>query len=199
MESKGEIPAGNLQGESVSPLVRAYLEFNHLKQLYRQGWLQRGLPPERCESVAEHTLGVVVLAWWLAESRFPALDVDRVLRLALVHDFGEIYAGDFTPQDGIAPEEKSRVEGEAVRQVFERLPQGDRYLALWEEYEAGTSPEARFVRQVDRLEMAFQASVYELQGFREMDDFFASARRAVTELELRGLLDELDDLRPAGN
>lgn len=199
MQSKADIPSELLESRAASQFVRAYFEFNHLKQLYRQGWLQRGLPPERCESVAEHTLGVVVLAWWLAESRFPGLDVDRVLRLALVHDFGEIFAGDFTPQDEVAPEEKSRLEEDAVRQVFGRLPQGEDYVSLWQEFESQESPEARFVRQIDRLEMAFQASVYEHQGFAPVNDFFASARRSVTQPELKEMLDELEDLRPAGD
>ena len=39
--------------------------------LYRQGWLKRGIPPQACESVAEHTLGVAVLTWWLADAFYP--------------------------------------------------------------------------------------------------------------------------------
>ena len=98
-----------------------------LKQLYRQGWLKRGVPPERCESVAEHTLGVAVLVMLLADTRFPELDAQKVLRMALLHDFGEIDAGDFTPIDGISLQEKHRLEKESV---FERPVQPVQWCGL---------------------------------------------------------------------
>jgi|GEM_PF-5917177 len=59
MQSKGMNPASMLHGVAVSPLIEAYFEMNRLKQLYRQGWLQCGIVPERCESVAEHSFGEV--------------------------------------------------------------------------------------------------------------------------------------------
>ncbi len=159
MKTKAPHPISSLQNNTY-PIIRAYFEFVHLKQLYRQGWLARGIPAERCESVAEHTLGVAVTAMFLADSHFPELDSLKVLRMALIHDFGEVYAGDIIPGDAIAPEEKHQLEKDAVTQIFEGLPNGDVYLHLWEEFESGASPEARFVRQIDKLEMALQASVY---------------------------------------
>jgi putative hydrolase of HD superfamily len=184
-----------LPGKQVLPLIEAYFEFNHLKQLYRQGWLLRGVPPERCESVAEHTFGVALLAMLLAETHFPELDAGKVLRLALLHDFGEIYAGDITPFDGIDRVEKVRREQAGVTQVLAKLPQGERYLALWEEYEGQNSPEARFVRQIDRLEMALQASVYERQGLGDLSEFFDYVRSFLSEPELQAILRELEGLR----
>ncbi len=53
------------------PLIQAYFELNHLKQLYRQGWLRVGIPPERCESVAEHSLGVALLCLFIADCVVP--------------------------------------------------------------------------------------------------------------------------------
>lgn len=194
MEWKAPNPAGLLDGKRASALIQAYFEFNHLKQLYRQGWLRRGLPKERCESVAEHTFGVAVLAFMLAEAYLPELDAGRVLRLALLHDFGEIYAGDLTPGDGIEPQEKLRRERASVAQVFVKLPNGDVYLGLWQEYEAGATPEAVFVRQIDRLEMALQAGVYEQQGLIDPQEFYASAARALAEPQLVSLLAEIQVL-----
>jgi putative hydrolase of HD superfamily len=111
--------------------------------------------------------------------------------MALFHDFGEIYAGDFTPADDISPEEKSRREEESASQVFSRLPQGETYLALWREFEYGDTREARFVRQIDRLEMAFQASIYQRQGYPNLEGFFASARKALDDQQLLALLEEV--------
>ena len=195
MHTKASIPVSQLSTRQVAPLIEAYFEFNHLKQLFRQGWLQRGIPHARCESVAEHTFGVAVLALFLADAHFPDLDASKVLRLALLHDFGEIYVGDLTPADGIDRGEKWRLERHAVLQVLHKLPRGADYLALWEEYERGASPEAQFVRQIDRLEMALQASVYEHQGLADLSEFFTSVEQALAAPALQAILHELKTLR----
>ncbi len=190
MEVKAENPVGLLGDQEYPPVITAYFELCHLKQLYRQGWLRRGVPPQRCESIAEHSFGVALLALWLAADQ-PGLDAARVLRMALIHDIGEVYAGDIIPSDGVSEAEKHRLEAEAVRRILSWLPDGQVYLELWDEFEAGASPEARFVRQIDRLEMGLQAAVYQSQGLIDGAEFFASARQALTDPRLRALLDEI--------
>ncbi|MBL6981661.1 MAG: HD domain-containing protein, partial [Anaerolineales bacterium] len=169
-----------------------YFEISHLKQLYRQGWLQRGVSPDSCESVAEHTFGVALLAFLLADTHYPDLDALKVLRMALIHDFGEIYAGDITPGDNIQPEEKNQLERVSVEQVFGKLPGGNEYIQLWEEYESNTSPEAQFVRQVDKLEMLLQASIYEHQGWENLGEFFDCTNARITLPELTHLVECLE-------
>ncbi len=195
METKAPLPVAHLAAHHVSPLIEAYFEFNHLKQLYRQGWLQRGISPGRCESVAEHTFAVAMLALFLAETYVPTLNALKVLRMALLHDLGEIYVGDLTPADGVSPEDKQQRERQSITQVLQKLPQGATYVAVWEEYEQGESPEARFIRQLDRLEMALQASVYEHQGLADLSEFFTSVEHVLTDPALREILQELEALR----
>ncbi len=178
-------------GDTTNPLIEAYFEVQHLKQLYRQGWLRRGVGPEHAESVADHTFATALLAILLADHLRPELDAARVLRLALLHDLGEAHAGDLTPGDGVPPTDKHRLERESVRRILGKLPGGDRHLALWEEYEQGHTPEARFVRQIDRLEMALQALVYETQGHGDLDEFMVSAGKDVEDPELTALMDEI--------
>ncbi len=194
METKAENPVALLTGEEIPPIIRAYFEFNQLKQLYRQGWLLRGVPKARAESVAEHSLGVAVLALWLADAYYPYLDTKKVLQMALLHDFGEIYAGDFVPGDPISAQEKSALEAKSVEQVLRKLPHGKTYLARWQEFEAGQSPEARFVRQIDRLEMGLQATLYRAQGFDRMEEFLQSARQALSDPELIELMGQAASL-----
>ena len=196
MQTKAATASAYLQGRRTLPLLEAYFELQHLKHLYRQGWLRVGIAPRQCESVAEHSYGVALLCLFLADSHFPQADATKLVRMALLHDVGEARAGDITPHDGVSREEKLRREREAVEHLFARLPQGDAYLALWEEYERGTSLEARLVRQVDRLEMGMQATIYEHQGAGDLSQFFASVRKALEAPELRALLDELETLRP---
>jgi putative hydrolase of HD superfamily len=196
MRTKATPPITHLHGRSTLPLIQLYFELNHLKQLYRQGWLRVGLAPERCESVAEHSLGVALLCLFIAEEHFPEADAAKVVRIALLHDVGEARVGDLTPHDGVSAEDKHARERRAVEQLFEKLPRGAEYLALWEEYERGASFEARLVKQVDRLEMGLQALVYEFQGAGDLSQFYASAERALEAPELRAVLAELEALRP---
>ncbi len=192
MEKKFDLDLGLLAGLRSAPLLAAYLEINHLKQLYRQGWLRVGVSREQCESVADHIFGMAMLAWLLIDGgAAPQVDRDKALRMVLAHELGEIYTGDIIPADKVPPEIKHQRERAALEQVAGRLPPGFDFVELWEEFEAGESAEALLVRQADRLEMALQALVYEKQGLGggEMDSFYRSAQRAVHDPELTSLLE----------
>jgi putative hydrolase of HD superfamily len=196
MQTKAPPPIALLQGRKTLPLIETYFELNHLKQLFRQGWLRVGIAPERCESVAEHSLFVALLGLFIADGFFPEADASKVVRIALLHDLGEAYVGDITPHDGVDREAKHALERRAVETLLGKLPRGAEYLALWDEYEHGASFEARLVRQLDRLEMGLQACVYEHQGAGDLSQFFASVEKALEAPELRAVLTELEALRP---
>lgn len=191
MREKAEIPVKLLQGE-VTPLIEAWYEIVHLKQLYRQGWILRGIEPAYCESVAEHSYGNAMLCLMLLP-RHPELDALKVLKLALVHDLGEAYVGDITPQDNVPKEEKNRLEADAVRKILEKLPGGESLIDDWLEYEHQESPEAQFVKQIDRLELAMQASVYHSQGRVDPDEFHAAASKYLVSPELISEMEALID------
>lgn len=195
MEMKGSFQLDQLSGCEDTGWLKIYLEISHLKQLYRQGWLRRGVPRESCESVADHVFATALLAYWLARAHFPQLNADKVLRLALMHDLGEIYAGDIIPQDQIDPATKSTQERVAVEKIFSSLPSGAEYLALWDEFEQASSSEALFVRQVDRLEMAMQAYLYEQQGQGDLQEFFNSADQALDDPHLRRVFSAMVNCR----
>ena len=194
MELKRAQAARNLAGKQTLPVIEVFYEFNHLKTLFRQGWLRAGIPREQCETVAEHTLGVALLALFLADAHFPQLDKAKLVRMALLHDFGEIYAGDIVPGK-MSLEEKHELERKSVERVLGKLPNGAEYLAVWEEFEAGQTAEARLLRELDRLEMGLQAAVYEQDGLGNLDKFFDSADRALSTPELRGIFAALLKLR----
>jgi putative hydrolase of HD superfamily len=180
---------------SADPALASYFRLMRLKRLYRQGWLKRGLPEDLCESVAEHSFGTALLVLLLAGKEgeggeFGVLDSSHAALLALVHEMGESYAGDITPVDGVSREDKQRLEREAILKALDGLPERDWLLAFWEEFEAGESPEARFVRQLDRLEMGLQAALQDAEGFPGMEEFYESARRTVVEPRLRAVLEE---------
>ncbi|MCX4967156.1 HD domain-containing protein [Streptomyces sp. NBC_00654] len=120
--------------------------------------------PQRKESVAEHSWHLALVSWIL-HSEFEqelghALDLEKMLKMCLMHDLVEIEAGDpsawSTQHNTQRSDDKARIEEEVAQRRFSPLPGklGAEFLDLWHEYEAGTTPEARIVRGVDRLNPA---------------------------------------------
>lgn len=128
----------------------------HLKRVDRAGWVRNHI--ENPESVAEHSFGTALLALVLAP-RF-GVDTSKAVQMALVHDLAEYIVPDYTPSDNIPPEEKFRQEREAMELLCAKLANGEELLRIWHECKAGKTKEARFVKQIDRLEMMFQAKIY---------------------------------------
>ena len=163
------------------PLI-AYVEsVNVLKRLPRTGWLLNGIAP--CESVADHSLGVALLALALAEavnSDWPAeklerpLDVGRVVTIAVVHDLAESLLTDLPKRSTqlLGKAAKHAAEAKAMQAILAPVHNGIVYEQLWQEYNSAATPEARLVRDADKLEMMHQALVYERAGNRTLQEFW---------------------------
>lgn len=183
---EGQGDPGALSGEMV---LRVYLRSLSLKRLFRQGWLKRGLPEGTCESVADHSFGTALLALLIAgRPPFEKVERERAALMALVHELCEVYAGDITPSDGVAGEEKKKLERASLSLVLEDCPEADFLAELWEDFEEEESPEARLVKQLDRLEMGIQAAVYRAEGAGSMEEFITSAQVSLTDGYLRDIL-----------
>lgn len=191
MYLKAENPESLIEGIQTHQIINIYFAINHLKNVYRKGWLLSGIPSESCESVAEHSFGVAILAMLLAPYWSIELDLHKALEMALIHDIGEIYTGDIVPQDNIDPVLKNDLEKEALQNVFKKLKLGDEYTLLWEEYHSSATPEAKFVKQLDKLEMALQGKIYELLHRKNLTEFFRSVENQIEDPELRSILESL--------
>jgi putative hydrolase of HD superfamily len=181
----------------VDPMIMMYFHINHLKQIYRQGWLRKGrdIPEKQCESVADHIFGMSILGLFLCELRFPDLDRLKVLMMCLIHELGEIINGDPKSPKGHAGKRKKHLaERAAIKIVMTDFPNADKYLDLWEEFEIGNSPEAKLVRQLDKLEMAFQAKIYSLQHGNNLQEFLDDVRNHLESEELKILLNQIERL-----
>ena len=143
-----------------SDWLAGWFQVLHLKQTYRKGWLERGLSDRHCESVAEHSFGVAMLALLIGRD-VPSLNLEKILRLALIHDLGEAHVGDLTPLDNVPKPEKVAREEKAVDAILALFPDSTALKADWLEYEAQETMEARFVKQLDRLEFALQGALYQ--------------------------------------
>lgn len=191
MKTKNTNPFEFLTGKNMDPIIEIYFQINHLKHLLRQGWLMRGIPEEKCESVGDHTFSTALFAMMIAKKYFSKLDMMKVIKMSLIHELGEIDGGDITPFDGISKKEKLAIEEKGIRKIFANFSEGKEYLDLWLEYSKDESPEAKFVKQIDKLEMAMQASVYSKQYGKNLSEFIESARERITDNKLIGFLDEL--------
>jgi putative hydrolase of HD superfamily len=178
-----------------SPVLKVMSEFLQLKNLYRQGWLKRQVPESACESVADHTLSVALLCLFLADNYFPAADREKIVRMALIHEAGEVYAGDITPVDGVSLEDKHNLEKDSARRVFRELPQAADYLGLWQEFEENATAEARIVKQADRLEMLLQAVLYEKLGYHDFEEFFRNTEPLMKDPDFQRLFQDVRSTR----
>jgi putative hydrolase of HD superfamily len=131
-------------------IVDFILELDKLKGVTRK---VRPLGLERYENSAEHSWQLALLAVSLAPYAEAGLDIDRVIKMLLVHDIGEIDTGDTMVyvEEGLA--ERKAAELASVQRIFGMLPeaQGAQLLALWREFEDAATPEARFAHAVDRV------------------------------------------------
>lgn len=199
-----------------SGLARFAHRIGRLKSTPRTGWLHRGVPPARTESVADHSFRVAALAW-LASSQVDGLNRDRIIKLALLHDLAEVITGDFTPYDpesigGLDPDQlrkalnqrhvlsperkeaKRLAENAAIDELAADLAPSlaDEVMTLWTELQKWESPEARFVKEIDILETYLQSREYlALDSGLPVASFAAEVAEAVTTPSLAALRDAI--------
>jgi len=171
-------------------IFKFLVEVGKLKELKRKGIMFYGV--EDPETTAAHSFRMSIMAWVLGEKK--KLNLEKVIKLALIHDLCEVYAGDITPYDGMMPEDeeerkkfvrkwirlpkeekikrqnkKFKLEKESLEKLVKDLPEelGEEISNLWHEYEKQSTPEGRFVSQIDRAENLLEA----FEWFKKREDF----------------------------
>jgi len=166
------------------------IELGNLKRLPRTGWLLRGIPNP--ESIADHSYRVALITLFLADElkkRGVGVNVERALKIALLHDIGEARITDI-PKTAQHYLDKGKAEKKAVMELLLASPMPMEYFKLWREYEEETSLEGKLVKFADRLEMLIQAYEYEKAGFRNLDEFW-DVLDSLRESEFYGHFGEL--------
>lgn len=171
----------------------ALLEALELKDELRTGWVLRGI--DTPESVAAHTWGMATLCLLYADRAGDAVDRNRAVAMALVHDLAEARTGDIATRaddeyQRISDEEKAARERAAIADLLEPFDaNGDgEFRSLWEEYETRETPTAQFVKDMDLIDNCLQALKYEHENrydeteendafsqYEKLDEFFATA------------------------
>jgi putative hydrolase of HD superfamily len=163
-------------------LLNFLIEVGKLKKMKRRGWVLRRV--KNPETIASHTFRTAMMAWLLGKKKM--LDINKLLKIALIHDLCEVYAGDTTPYDTLIKnkrkigeiikkwprfskkekekifQKKYRKENLALEKIIFKLPPSlkSEIKHLWQDYEKGLSKEGRFLKQVDRVENLLQALEY---------------------------------------
>lgn len=130
-------------------IIDFILELDKLKSVERK---TRNLNNQRFENSAEHSWQIAMLAWSLQPYAAEPVDIHRVVQLLLVHDLGEIDAGDVMVYADIDWAAQKQKEQAGVARLLALLPaqQAEQLMACWQEFEAGETAEARFANACDR-------------------------------------------------
>lgn len=127
------------------------------------------------ESVADHSWRVALLAMLLAPTSDLSLDIEKVLKMAIIHDLPEIFAGDvpyfLTIDDPEAKSRKDQKECEAIEQIRDIAGGqiGEELYLLWHEYDECQSTEAKFVKALDKVEAQMQHNQADFRFWNEHD------------------------------
>ena len=185
-------------------MIDTLLEIYDLKDEKRTGWQLRNI--EDPESVAAHSWGVAFLALNYIPDN---LDSEKVLKLAVIHDIAEAEVGDIAKravdvENKISEEEKEELERAKAEDYSEQL---GRFVSdNWKEYQERNTEEARFVKDIDLIDMCLQALKYEkqqrydpeeenknFQQYENMDEFFATTKPRLNTDKGKKLFQEIQE------
>ena len=138
---------------NIDKVIRFIKEIENLKSVTRTAWTKTG----RRESTAEHSWRLAMLLMVLRED-FKDLDIDKAIKMSLVHDLGELYDGDISAKLQNDNDNKAEMEEKAMRRMLTTLPDGisEKIYDLWKEYNECCTKEAKLVKAMDKLETIVQ-------------------------------------------
>ena len=127
------------------------MELDKIKKITRQTYLSDG---SRKENDAEHSWHLALMAVLLSEHADEEVDLLKVITMVLIHDLVEIDAGDTYAYDEAGKQTQRIREEKAADRIFAMLPkdQGEKFRALWEEFDAYETPEAKFAHVCDNVQ-----------------------------------------------
>lgn len=163
----------------------------NLKNIPRQGWVDKmGITSP--ESVADHTFSMAIISMIISD--IENYNSEKILKMVLLHDLAESIVGDIMPEQ-ISKEKKRELEDDAFEKTISSLPDNiqKQYLQIWQEYQENSSKEANFVHQIDKLEMALQAKLYEKKGYskEKLETFYDAADLEISNPKLKELFTKI--------
>lgn len=151
--------------------MKNILDFLHiaekLKMELRHSWLSDG----RQESAAEHSWRVSLMALLFSDKLENKIDLTKALKIAIVHDIAEAEAYDIPAFETGRKEEKEKIELLAMNKIKEILGGeiGEEIFSLWQEYEEQKTPEAKFIKALDKMEVRLQHNEADIKTWNEIE------------------------------
>ncbi|XP_076763256.1 5'-deoxynucleotidase HDDC2 [Xylocopa sonorina] len=167
-----------------------------LKHMKRTGWVLMDVPDP--ETIAGHMYRMAILSF-LVDSK-ENLDKVKIMQMTLIHDLAECIVGDITPHCGIPPDEKHKREDKAMEEICKLLgDRGPMILEMFREYERQESPEAKYVKDLDRLDLIMQAYEYEKRDNvpGKLEEFFVESTAKIAHPFIKELASEITATRQA--
>ncbi|MEE1137601.1 MAG: HD domain-containing protein [Acutalibacteraceae bacterium] len=140
-----------IKNEKIHNQIKFAITIDEMKNIFRRNLLADG---SRRENDAEHSWHLAMLAMILEEYSAEKVDIERVLKIALIHDLIEVYAGDTFAYDAKGNEDKHEREIQAAEKLFGMLDpvQGGEIRELWDEFEAMETAESKYANAIDRIQ-----------------------------------------------
>jgi putative hydrolase of HD superfamily len=151
--------------------IKNIIELVHLseklKEELRHNWTSSG----RQESVAEHTWRISLMAMLLAPKLEKPINLEKALKMAIIHDMSEIDAGDVPAFEKQRKADNLSNEIATIKRVRNILgdKEGEEIEELWNEFETESSPEAKFVKALDKLEVRIQHNESDISTWNDIE------------------------------
>ena len=205
-----------MQPDDLSKQISFIKEIDKIKYIQRKTKLFNS---DRPENDAEHSWHLAMMTIVLAEHADTPIDVLKVVKMVLIHDIVEIDAGDTFIYDTMKSHSNTDNELMAAKRIFGLLPgeQVDEFIAIWEEFEAGETNEAKFAKSMDRLEPLLQNTSNDGGTWKEFDvdyqqvyekkkvikdgstSLWNYAENLINESVEKGILKKKKSIHPAGS
>ena len=150
-------------------VLRFYLLATTLKNKVRSGLLLWKVEKDRLESVAEHIYGTCILAIGIDSEYDLDIDLNKVLKMLVLHELEEVIIGDLTPFDNVTREEKIKIGKEAVSKILKDLVKKEEYELLLDECNSHITNESIFAYMCDKIECDIQMKLYEDLGCNDIN------------------------------
>lgn len=151
-------------------ILKFYLLATTLKEKIRSGLILWKVNKERLESVAEHIYGTCILAISIDSEYELDINLDKVLKMLVLHELEEVIIGDLTPFDNVTREEKLKSGKEAVSKILKDLVKKEEYELLLDEFNAHITNESIFAYMCDKLECDIWIKLYEDLGYNNIKE-----------------------------
>lgn len=200
-------------------IIKFFTEVGGLRKVIRRGWILIGAKDPG--TVVDHSFRTAIMVWILSSEKKTNLNIERALKIALIHDLCELYAGDMTPYDFHSVLPKDKKKWPELFDKWPRFPKSKKikgfvdkhekekksliklisYLSpksrkeifnLWLDYEKGLTKESRFVKQANRIETLLQALEYGKEAKKQpYKSWWIGTEEMVDDPVLLQLIDEM--------